>query len=95
MMQPGPDANMSAAVEHLLDTDPEFKSTVKKLSILAMKNLMYYMQHGTPDQKLAISRGFQPVFVKALTGEKGDKQTTDMLQQVRDIIGGVITEDVK
>lgn len=94
-MLPGPDPNTALAVERLLETDPEFKSTVRHLSIIAMKTLLYYMQNGTPDQKLSIARGFQPIFVKALAGEDGDKSTSDMLAETRNIITNIIPEEFK
>lgn len=91
----GPDPNVRAAVEHLVETDPAVQAHVKRLLISSIKTLYHYMEHGTPDQRLAISTKFVPLMVKALSGSDGEKQTNDLLQEVRDAIGGVIPEDLK
>lgn len=91
------DPNAEAAVHHLVETDKEFQSAVKIAAILALRKLTYWMKNGTPDQQVAISSKFLPIWVKALSGDDGDEQTRKMKSEVQtmlsEMIGGNLPSD--
>ena len=78
------------AVEALIESDPEFARLVRTVAVEALKSQLYFIKHGTPDQRMQIARAFLPVFTRALQADKTDKNTEDMLAEVRSTIVGVL-----
>ena len=93
----GIDPNAEAAVQHLIEHDKEFQSVVKTAATLALRKLIHYMRHGTPDQQVAISAKFLPIFTKALAGDDGDEQTrrmkADVQRMIGEMMGGTLPDD--
>jgi hypothetical protein len=89
------DKIVAKATEEVLKEDEEFRDYVRQAARKALAVQVYYLDNGSPQERIAAARGFMPVFAKALTTTETDDEAAKIHEKTRQIIGSMLTPKEK